>query len=132
MTPDLDIANHLQTAGLGTVATDIFAGPMKPPSAQISQSCIFCISTGGLPPSPYLDASTSDYNVATVQVLVRGDVGAYATAQTKANTARAAIQRATVAGYVAVYVRESNPNFIGLDDTEHPMFTLNAEMQWKG
>ena len=132
MTPDLDLANHLAAQGLGTVATDIFAGPMKPPSSQIAKASIFCISTGGLPPVPYLDASTSDFNVATVQVLVRGDVGAYSTAQTKAMNARDAIQRAVIAGYVAVYVRESNPNFIGLDDTEHPMFTLNAELQWKG
>ena len=81
---------------------------------------------------PYLDGSQSDFSAATVQVLVRGDVGAYALTQTKARSALAAIQRAVISGYVAVYVRESDPNFIGLDDTEHPIFTLNAEMQWKG
>ena len=132
MTPDLDLATHLQTIGLGTLASDIFAGPTRPPSASISKASIFCISTGGLPPLPYLDGSQSDFSAATVQVLVRGEVGAYALTQTKARSALAAIQRAVISGYVAVYVRESDPNFIGLDDTEHPIFTLNAEMQWKG
>jgi hypothetical protein len=132
MTPDFDLATHLATQGLGTVSTDIFAGPQRPSSAQIPQAVIFCISSGGSPPVPYLDGSSSDFSAASVQVLVRGDVGAYAAAQVTARLVMVATQRAVIGGYVAVYVNESDPNFLGLDDTEHPMFSINAIMQWKG
>jgi len=132
MTPDLDLATHLAAQGIGTLGRDIFAGPMKPPSVQINKASIFVIASGGAPPVPYLDGSQSDFSAASVQVLVRGDAGAYGLAQIRARAALTAIQRASLAGYVATYVRNSDPIFIGLDDTEHPLFSINCELQWKG
>jgi len=128
MTPDLDIANRLQTAGVGTVGTNIFTGGMRPPSTQIPDASLFVIPTGGVGPLPLLDAGTDDYLRPTVQILIRGDVGTYITTRTKAKSALDAVHKSTVSGYFQVLARTPQPLYLGLDDTEHPTFSVNVEL----
>ena len=51
-TPDNDIASRLQTAGVGTVGTNIFRGGMRPPSGVIPHAAVFVRPTGGVGPLP--------------------------------------------------------------------------------
>lgn len=128
MTPDLDVATRLQTAGVGTVGTDIFTSGMRPPSDQIPHAALFVIPTGGTGPEPLLDAGAKDYFRPTVQIMIRGDVGAYITTRTKAKSALDAVHKATVSDYFQVLARTPQPLYLGLDDTEHPLFSVNVEL----
>ena len=126
--PDLNVATLLDGAGLGTVGTDIFIGGMRPPSSTIPKAALFVLPTGGIGPLPLLDGGAADYSRPTVQILIRGDVGAYIVTQTKARDCLAAVQKATMAGYFQVLARNADPLYLGLDDTEHPIFSVNVEL----
>ena len=128
MTPDLDIANRLQAAGVGTVGTDIFTGAMRAPSDQIPHAALFVIPTGGTGPEPLLDAGTNDYFRPTVQIMIRGNIGAYITTRTTATSALDAVHKSSISGYFQVLARTPQPLYIGLDDTEHPLFSVNVEL----
>jgi len=128
MAVDADIATRLAAAGVGTVGTDIFRGGLRKPSALIPQASIFVLPTGGGGPSPLLNAGATDFTRPTVQMLVRGNVGTYITTQTKAQAALDAVHKSTIAGYFQVLARTPQPLYLGLDDTEHPMFSVNVEL----
>lgn len=128
MAADNDIASRLQSAGVGTVGTDIFRGAMRAPSSQIPNAALFVVPTGGGGPDPLVDAGASDYSRPTVQILVRGDVGTYITTQTTATSALTAVHKSTIAGFFQVLARTPEPLYLGLDDTEHPLFSVNVEL----
>jgi hypothetical protein len=128
-TPDLDIANRLQAAGVGTVGTNIFTGGLRPKSSVVPAASIFVLPTGGTGPSPLLDGSGGqNYSEPTVQILVRGDVGTYITTRTKAQTALDGVHTSTVSGYFQVLARTPQPLYLGQDDTEHPLFSVNVQL----
>lgn len=127
-TPDNDIAARLQTAGVGTVGTNIFRGGMRPVSAQIPHASIFVLPTGGVGPTPFLDAGSTDFYRPTVQILIRGNVGSYITTFNTAKSCITAVHKSTIAGYFQVLARTPDPLYLGLDDTEHPMFSVNVEL----
>lgn len=131
-TADLDIAARLQAAGVGTVGTDIFEGAIRAPSSVIPDAALFVIPSGGVAPLPLLDGGATSYFRPTVQVLIRGNVGTYRTTRTKAASALAALHLSTVSGYFQVLARNSEPLYLGLDDTEHPMFSVNVELYYIG
>lgn len=128
-TPDLDIATRLQTAGVGTVGTDIFRGGLRAPKPPtIPHAAIFVIPTGGSGPQTLVDAGAENYSIPTVQILIRGDVGTYITTNTTAASCITAVHQSTVSGYFQVLARTPQPLYLGLDDTEHPMFSVNVEL----
>lgn len=129
-TPDLDIANRLQAAGVGTVGTNIFTGGMRAPSSVIPAASIFVLPTGGTGPSPLLTGGASgvDYSIPSVQILVRGNVGTYITTRTTAQAALDGVHKSTVSGYFQVLARTPQPLYLGQDDTEHPMFSVNVQL----
>lgn len=131
-TPDLDIASRLQAAGVGTVGTNIFRGQVRPPSSTIPHAALFVAPTGGAAPQPFLDAGATDYRTPTVQILIRGDVGTYITTHGKAVSALDAVHKQTVSGYFQVLARTPEPLYLGLDDTEHPLFSVNVELFYTG
>ena len=126
-TPDSDIATKLQTAGVGTVGTNIFRGGMRPPSGVIPHAAVFVLPTGGVGPAPLLDAGASDFFRSVVQVMVRGEVGSYITTYNTAQSCLAALQKSTIAGYFQILARNPQPLYLGLDATEHPLFSINIE-----
>lgn len=128
MAVDADIATRLQAAGVGTVGTDIFRGGMRTPSANIPQASIFVLPTGGVGPEPLVNAGATDYTRPTVQVLIRGNVGSYITTQTTAQSVLDALHKSTISGYFQVLARTPQPLYLGLDDTEHPMFSVNVQL----
>ena len=127
-TPDNDIASRLQTAGVGTVGTNIFRGGMRPVSNLIPHAAIFVLPTGGGGPTPFLDAGATDFSRPTVQILIRGNVGAYIATLNTAKSCITAVHKSTISGYFQVLARNPDPLYLGLDDTEHPMFSVNVEL----
>ena len=128
-TPDLDIANRLQAAGVGTVGTNIFTGGLRAPSSVIPAAALFVLPTGGTGPSPLLEGSTGrDYSIPSIQILVRGNVGTYITTRTTAQSALDEVHKSTVSGYFQVLARTPQPLYLGQDETEHPMFSVNVQL----
>ena len=128
MAVDADIATRLQAAGVGTVGTNIFRGALRIPSTSIPHAAIFVKPTGGTGPTPLIDAGASDFTRPTIQLLIRGNVGSYITTQTTAQAALDAVHKSTISGYFQVLARTPQPLYLGLDDTEHPMFSVNVEL----
>ena len=127
-TPDLDIANQLQTAGVGTVGTNIFRGGIRAAKpSTIPHAAIFVRPTGGSIQT-LIDDGARNYETPTVQILIRGDVGTYVTTYNKAQSALTAVHQSTVSGFFQVLARTPQPLYLGLDDTEHPMFSVNVEL----
>ena len=123
-----DVANRLQAAGVGTVGTNIFRGGTRVPSALIPEACIFVLPRGGIGPTPMVDGGTQDYTRPSVQVIIRGNVGTYSATQTTATSVLTALHKCTISGYFQVLARTPEPLYVGLDDTEHPMFSVNVEL----
>ena len=129
MAADADVATRLQAAGVGTVGTDIFRGGMRPPSSLIPHRAIFVTPSGGTGPSPLLEtASGEDYFRPRVQIFIRGNVGAYILTQTLAESCITALHKSTISGFFQVLATNPEPLYLGLDDTEHPMFSVNIEL----
>lgn len=129
-TPDNDIVTRLQSAGVGTVGTNMFRGGMRPPSGVIPNAAVFVRPTGGVGPLPLLDGGASDYLRSTVQIMVRGDVGSYITTYNKAQSCLDAVQKCTIGGYFQILARNPQPLYLGLDETEHPLFSVNVELYY--
>ena len=127
-TPDLDLANHLETELVGTVGTDVFRGPVRAPSRYIPHRSIFCFTQGGPPPIPLFGSDRTDVREARVSVYIRGNIGTYTATATFARMVYDAVERARISGYASVLSDASEPLYIGLDPTEHPVFNLDVMM----
>lgn len=68
-----------------------------------------------------------DIKRASVQVRVRSNVNDFAGGQQKARAVWSALQRAVLAGYMSITARESEPVYLGQDDTEHHEWSVNVE-----
>ena len=123
--PAVDIATILQTAGVGTIGTDLFvSGQPADPNA-----CVTVIDTGGFPPE-----SNYRYDYPTVQVLIRGVKNTYITTYAVAESVKT-----TLNGYANTEV-DSEVTMVGVwamgdimalgtDERERPLFSVNFRMQ---
>lgn len=125
----LDLATYIgaQHASLD-LAVNIFDGPMRAVSDAVPAKAVFCLAGGGPPPEPYMDGTAIEERFLRCQIMVRGlpgegDVGA---TQTLAREVLALAHRAPLSGYIDVYVEESQPNYLGPDDDEHPLWSINV------
>lgn len=129
--PDLAVAQTIDAVATSplsayTLGTNLFAGPMRPVSSVIPHRAIFVLTYGGA--SPLDKFSGVSIQRHSVQVMIRGNVDAFSTAQADAKACRDALHLATIAGYLRCAALQ--PAYIGLDDTEHPLFSLNLEL-WR-
>lgn len=109
-----------------TTGVNLFAGPTRQPSSVIPHRAIFVLSYGG--PEPLDKFSGVSIQRHSVQVMLRGNVDAFSVAQADAKACRDALHLATISGYLRCAALQ--PAYLGLDDTEHPMFSLNLEL-WR-
>lgn len=118
-----DIADHLATAGHGTVGTDLFAGELPPsPDALVA-----VIDTGGAPPAETFCGI--DHENAAVQILARGAVRDGQTVRTKVNAVYktlAALSGTTIDGtlYVGTTAQQS-PFKIEVDGNDRTVMGVN-------
>jgi hypothetical protein len=92
----------------------------------IPHRAIFVLTVGG--PSPFDKFSGTPIQRHNVQVMLRGNVDAFSVAQADAKACRDALHLATIAGYLRCATIQ--PAYLGLDDNEHPLFSLNLTL-WR-
>jgi hypothetical protein len=129
--PDLAVAQTIDAVSSSplsayTLGTNLFAGPMRAVSSKIPHRAIFVLTYGG--PSPLDKFSGTSIQRHAVQVMVRGAPDAFSVAQADAAACREALHLATISGYLRCAAIQ--PAYLGLDDTEHPLFSLNLEL-WR-
>ena len=127
--PDVAIAaviDAVATSPLSayTLGTNLFQGPMRPVSGVIPHRAIFVLNLGG--PAPLDKFNGTPIRRNNVQVMLRGNVDAFSATQADAEACRDAPHLATVSGYLRCAAIE--PVYLGLDDNEHPLFSLNLSL----
>ena len=127
--PDEAVATALAAAAIGlTLGANLFRGPVRPPSAGVPHKAVFALATGGPAPLVHTQGGAGpDVKRASVQVRVRSDVDGFSVGHALARSAWSALQRATLAGYMAATCRESEPVYLGMDATEHHEWSVNVE-----
>jgi hypothetical protein len=120
--PVLDVATKLQTAGVGTLGSSIFVGPIRGVSAAVPIAAVFIVGTGG-PRAERTLGRTTEIRRPTVQVMIRA--ADHAAGLTKARAVRAALHNATISGYGDVEALQPDPIYVGLDSQEHELFSIN-------
>jgi len=137
---DLDVATLLAAAApapslgvFNAAGATIFRGPVRPASNVVPHAAVFVLATGGPPPQPYfrVGAGSASFYQVNVQVRVRSEPEKFGAGQTKALQVRDKLHLATIAGYVACKVLNSEPLYLGKDDTEHDEWSVNATLWFK-
>lgn len=128
--PDADVRTRLLAQGAGT-QYDVFMGPVRDPdpSKGIPDEATFCLANGGREPMPFLQDGNPCYRWSSVQVRVRSAQNQFAAGQTRARAVREALHISAISGYVAVRVRESEPLYLGQDESGHHHWSVNVEME---
>lgn len=128
--PALSLANHLNGKTLGgvtlTLGLNLYVGEMRPDDHTPSPS-VYLLNTGGPAPEPFLGGNRLAYRRPTVQILVRGAPADMSAGETLARGVHSEIDLMTLSGYVGVFVRESQPFFLGDDTANRGVWTLNVE-----
>jgi hypothetical protein len=129
VSPDADLATAVASVlGAGwEVGTKTFTGPMRADRTGVPVEAVFCLALPGAPAAAYL-GEARELVISTVQIMLRGAVDHLETLATRARQIRAGINLATITGYVDVRVRESEPNYLGKDEADRHLFSLNVEM----
>lgn len=129
--PDIAVAQTLDAVATSplsayTLGTNLFAGPVRPVSTVIPHRAIFVLTYGG--PAPLDKFSGVSIQRHSVQVMIRSNADAFSVAQADAKACRDALHLGTVTGYMRCAALQ--PVYLGLDDNEHPLFSLNLEL-WR-
>ena len=122
------LADKLQSASVGTVATDLFIGLM--PSSP--DDCIAIYEYAGSPPLEVLVDNDATLERPSVQVITRAGRNDYPTARTLIENARNAltgITDETIDGVRFLRVNQiSSINALGVDDNDRPRFSLSLQI----
>lgn len=123
-TPHVDIATALSDAGLGTLATDLFYGPVRD-GAQVPDAALFVLETGGFQPVPDIGgASAADLRERSVQLRVRSAQRDYSGGYATAQSAWGAVHKQQPAGYVSWEAGE--PLFVETDESGRHHWSINV------
>lgn len=134
--PDEFLVDRL-AAQLGTLTkgTNLFFGPEIPPDggATVPHLCVFCLGTGGPPAEGFFSTDEVERRF-TVQIIVRSNVDLRVAGLALARSIYPEIHEWVpgTGGYFNVVVREADPVYLGLDDTEHHRWANNVELWYKG
>lgn len=123
----------------GNVGANVWTGPVQAQGPTVPHNAIFCLETGGPPPVPDMGAAQDTFRSFSVQTMVRSNVDARAVGDTLARAVwelldRTAAPTAPTDGYLSggIQLLQSNPIYLGLDDTEHHKWSINASVWYKG
>lgn len=113
-----DLATYLQTAGIGTVGTNLFYSYLP---ANL-EAGVVVLDSGGQQPDPYLPTKEPMF-----QVLIRADN--YDNGKTKLDAVRAALHQLknTTIGSIYFYfiLAMSEGGHVGRDDAGRDIFSIN-------
>lgn len=126
------IRDHLATAGLGTLGTSMFSGPMIDAEAPspVLDAAMFCMEYGGPRPVPYMGQGGKSNYIARVQVTIRGDRRERPAAKARGELVISTLHCASVSGWEASFADQPTPTWLRFDDKERPLYTVNVEL-WK-
>ena len=131
--PEAVIVARIDAQTSLTTGTDLFSGPERPPdpASGMPHAAVFVRRVGD-ESSPDMGVSSDD-RYYRLQVLVRGDPDGRAAAMTTGNDVASALNRwlPGSGGYVECRV-VNGPIDLGVDDTEHPRFSLNLRLFFSG
>lgn len=128
-TPDVAVAAKLDTdVGALTLGTNLFEGKARAPNDQIPHEAVFVLSSGGAPPLAYGGQTSEEMLFPSVQCIVRSNPRDFFGGRTLAKTVHDALHHQALAGYLDVNVQESEPLYLGEDDTGHHEWSLNFEL----
>lgn len=132
--PAADVRGLLNGQTLASVAlvegTNLFSGRARS-TDEVAAPSVHLLNSGGGAPVPYLGGAREAYWTPSVQVMVRGAVEDFAAGEALARAVLSYLAQLVPTGYVALFVRESQPTPIGLDDASRPMWSINLELQYK-
>lgn len=125
MTPEADIVDALDAAGVGDAGVNLFEGPVRD-GPGVPDAAVFAARTSGTL-MPYLGGvSAPDEHDANIQVRVRSAVNAYAAGRAVADAARDALHKQAPAGYTGWWASE--PYFIEQDQQDRSHWSINVRV----
>lgn len=111
---------------------NVFRGYSRAPTNDgftVPHTAIFVLTTGGVRPIHYKSVDvTKDRLFADVSVLIRYDVNNFEDGEDFARSVWKLLQRDVPINYLECHCLNSEPIYGGLDDTEHPRWTINLEL----
>lgn len=123
--PATAVATVLQTAGYGTLGTDVFLGPVRPRSAQVLLRSVFVVATPGGPGAEGVYGAPFKVRAAAVQVRVRHDQ--YAAGVLKAQQMYDSLATTVPSGYLILRMGQSGPLWIGQNENGDYEWSINVE-----
>lgn len=132
-TPAADLAASIDTAiATLTLGTNLFANEMKVPGNGVPQLAVFCLASGGEPPTGYLNGNAAPrLYQPLVEIRVRCSPHDFTAGQALAVAIRTAIHNSPPAGYIDCQVRESHPVFVAEMDNGSHVWQLNALLMYE-
>lgn len=131
--PASDLVDFLHTKVAGSVTftrgTNLFIGRLRSTDTTPSPA-LFCLNSGGGASSPLLGGHRTSYKSPLVQLQVRGPAGDDETGEAFARGIAELVDLASVTGYVACFLRDSQPAYLGVDGDDHGLWSLNVELQY--
>lgn len=138
MSAEIDVRTFLCSPASisGVSSANCFVGPVRKAGGYVPGRAVFVKEYGGMEPSPYMDATRKTYRSFDVQIMVRGDVNQYANTRSLADSVWHKLDRASTAtlstastSYVRVICAQSAPIYVGQDDQERDMFSVNIRLE---
>lgn len=123
--PDADVVTKLATLATWTSGTNLFAGPMRAPDANIPHLACFVLASGGPGPQAYADGTTTKLRYSAVQVLLRSAPRAFAAGQTLAREVRDTLHNVTLSGYIDTQALEAEPLYLGEIENGSHLWSMN-------
>lgn len=121
------------TGGL-TSGTNLFSIPPRPANDVFPRNCVFVFSNFSFLPHTYLGVN-KDYRQFLVNVVIRQGIDQFATGYALGLTLWAKLQRASLSGYtgyVSCTLRESEPIYQGVDDTDNHRWVMTCNLEYVG
>jgi len=128
--PDGDLVTYLAAniAAL-TANVNLFASKRQAAGDGIPHLAVFVLATGGPGPEAYVEGGSGDERrYSAVQVMSRSAPDEYNASKTLARLILNTLHHATITGYLDVRVLETEPNYLGEDDSGDHLWTSNFEL----
>lgn len=118
-----------------SLGVNLFRGYVRAPvSASIGEVpaiAVFVLCLGGTKPVHYMSSPSqrTDRLYASVRVFVRMEPNRFGDGEDMARSVWRLLQRNIPNGYLECKCEMSEPEFLGPDDTEHPVWTINLRLE---
>jgi hypothetical protein len=130
VTPELAVVTLLDALAALTRKVNLFEGPVRAQSATVPHQAVFVLPSGGPAPEAYADGTTTERRYSAIQITLRSDPKDYAGGWVLARQVKAALHHATVTGYVDIRAMQSEPIYVGPDEADRHLWSVNLEL-WK-